>query len=274
MHQPTPRLRERRPAATRASPRAAGIALGLARSIAIAAVAGLFLAYAGAFGTMAAPLPQRLGYWITTMELATLVGAAIFLPPYLMGWLTKRPLVGSVIVALVMSAPLTVLVWFLGPQFFPDFMATDPKTLPGYFPPVFLVSVLMTAINHLAADHAARRKAQITHAAPAGAAPPKFLERLPVRLRGGELYAVEAEDHYLRLHTSKGSDLILMRLADAVAELDGLEGARTHRSWWVAKAAVADARRSDGRGTLVLKNGVEVPVSRSYAAALREAGWF
>ena len=65
-----------------------------------------------------------------------------------------------------------------------------------------------------------------------------------------------------------------MRLADALAELDGLEGAQTHRSWWVAKAAVTDARRSDGRGALTLKNGVEAPVSRSYAAALREAGWF
>ncbi|MGZ5986520.1 MAG: LytTR family DNA-binding domain-containing protein [Caulobacteraceae bacterium] len=250
------------------------MALGLLRSVVIAAGAGQFLAYAGAFGTALAPLPQRLGYWITTMVLATLIGAAIFMPVYLKGWLKQRPLLGSVILALVMSAPLTVLVWFLGPQFFPDYMATDPKILPGFFPPVFLVSVIMTAINHLAADHAERRKAQITHAAPAGAAPPRFLERVPVKLRGGELYAVQAEDHYLRLHTSKGSDLILMRLADAIAELDGLEGAQTHRSWWVAKGAVTDARRSDGRGTLVLKNGVEAPVSRSYAGALRDAGWF
>jgi len=274
MHEPTPALRERRPPAVRASSTTVQTALGLLRSVAIAAVAGLFLAYAGAFGTGAAPLSQRLGYWVTTMVLATLIGAAIFIPVYLMGWLRSRPLLGSLIVALLMSAPLTVLVWFLGPQFFPDFLATDPKALPGYFPAVFLVSVIMTAINHLAADHAERRKPQMTHAAPPGAAPSRFLERLPVKLRGGELYAVEAEDHYLRLHTSRGSDLILMRLADALAELDGLEGAQTHRSWWVAKAAVTDARRADGRGTLTLKNGVEAPVSRSYAGALREAGWF
>lgn len=252
----------------------AGIALGLLRSVAIAAIAGLFLAYAGAFGTGTAPLAQRLGYWITTMVLATLIGAGIFLPVYLRGWLKVRPLAGSVAAALVMSAPLTVLVWFLGPQFFPDFLATDPKTLPAYFPPVFLVSVLMTAINHLVADHAARRRAQVTHAAPAGAAPARFLERLPLKLKGSELYAIQAEDHYLRLHTSKGSDLILLRLADAVAELEGIEGAQTHRSWWVARAAVVGARRSDGRAVLTLKNGVEAPVSRSYAGALKGAGWF
>ncbi|MFX8624480.1 LytTR family DNA-binding domain-containing protein, partial [Acinetobacter baumannii] len=83
-------------------------------------------------------------------------------------------------------------------------------------------------------------------AAPAGAPPPRFLERLPLKLRGAEIYAVEAEDHYLRLHTSRGSDLILMRLSDAIVELEGLEGARTHRSWWVAKGAVRDAKRGDG----------------------------
>ncbi|MDB5460698.1 MAG: DNA-binding response regulator, partial [Caulobacteraceae bacterium] len=91
---------------------------------------------------------------------------------------------------------------------------------------------------------------------------------------GGELYAVQAEDHYLRLHTSRGTDLILLRLADAVAELEGIEGAQTHRSWWVAKAAVTDVRRADGRATLTLRNGVEAPVSRSYTGALRDGGWF
>jgi DNA-binding LytR/AlgR family response regulator len=75
----------------------------------------------------------------------------------------------------------------------------------------------------------------------AGPQPPKFLERLPLKLRGAEVWAVEAEDHYLRLHTSKGQDLILMRLADAVAELEGIEGAQVHRSWWVARDAITDA---------------------------------
>ena len=85
---------------------------------------------------------------------------------------------------------------------------------------------------------------------------------------------MEAEDHYLRLHTSKGSDLILMRLSDAVTELEGVEGAQTHRSWWVARAAVVDVRRSEGRASLKLKGGQDAPVSRSYARALRQAGWF
>ena len=95
-----------------------------------------------------------------------------------------------------------------------------------------------------------------------------------MKLRGAALYAVEAEDHYLRVHTDRGSDLILMRLSDAVSELEGIEGAQTHRSWWVAKDAVADVSRGDGRATLVLKDGAHAPVSRTFARALRAEGWY
>ncbi len=113
-----------------------------------------------------------------------------------------------------------------------------------------------------------------THAAAPGGSPPAFLKRLPPKLRGAELYAVEAQDHYLRLHTSRGSDLILMRLADALEELEGLEGARTHRSWWVAREAVQGARREGARAVLQLPGGREAPVSRTYLQALRQDGWF
>ncbi len=238
----------------------------------IAAVAGTFLAIAGAFGTGAAPLTTRLIYWVVTMVLASVIGAAVFSPAYLRGWLDSRPIAGSALVALVMSAPLTVLVWFMSSVVFRRALAIDPRTLPYYFPSVLAVSAVMTAINYMAGDRAARSRQ--THASAPGAAAPKFLERIPFKLRGGELYAASAEDHYLRLHTSKGSDLILLRLADAIGELEGIEGAQTHRSWWVAKAAITDARRADGRAVLTLKNGVEAPVSRSYARALRQAGWF
>jgi DNA-binding LytR/AlgR family response regulator len=128
------------------------------------------------------------------------------------------------------------------------------------------MSAIMIAVN---------MPGRVTHAAPAEhAVQARFLERLPAKLRGAVLYAVSAEDHYLRLHTSKGSDLILMRLADAIGELEGLEGAQTHRSWWVAREAVESARREGERIVLVLKGGTEAPVSRPNLRPLREAGWF
>jgi DNA-binding LytR/AlgR family response regulator len=101
-----------------------------------------------------------------------------------------------------------------------------------------------------------------------------LLDRLPPRLRRARLLALESEDHYLRVRTEAGDALILMRLRDAIAAVEALDGARTHRSWWVARDAVVDARKGDGRGTLVLADGTEAPVSRTYYPALREAGWF
>ena len=98
-------------------------------------------------------------------------------------------------------------------------------------------------------------------------------ERLPFRHRRADIYALAAEDHYLRVHTSAGDALILMRLYDAIRELDGIEGSQTHRSWWVAKNAVADAARGGGKAALTLKNGLCVPVSRSYVKALKQDGW-
>ena len=129
---------------------------------------------------------------------------------------------------------------------------------------VTMISAVMITLNIMA------ERQGVTSA---GTQPVKFLERLPLKLRGAEVWAVEAEDHYLRLHTSKGQDLILMRLSDAIDELEGIEGAQVHRSWWVARDAITEAVRGDGRATLTLKDAAEVPVSRTYARLLRERNW-
>ena len=100
----------------------------------------------------------------------------------------------------------------------------------------------------------------------------RFMQRLPVKYRTAELWAVSSEDHYLRVHTSLGEELILMRLADAMRDLGGTDGLQTHRSWWVAKAGVADARREGGKLYLVLKSGKAAPVSRTHASAVKQAG--
>lgn len=102
--------------------------------------------------------------------------------------------------------------------------------------------------------------------------PCPFLDRIPVKL-GRDLLAVEAEDHYLRVHTSLGSDLLLMRMGDAEKELDMMNGRRVHRSWWVARGAVASAKRHGQGLRLSLVNGCEVPVSRSRVGDLRRLGW-
>ncbi len=101
-----------------------------------------------------------------------------------------------------------------------------------------------------------------------------FRRRLSARRRAARLIAVEAHDHYLKVHTDAGEELITLRFADALAELDKAHGWRVHRSWWVAADAVEGVRWRRGAGEVRLAGGLEAPVSRTYAPVLKEAGWF
>ena len=260
-------VRQRTGAAVRASWINAFLDARHLRGLAIAALAGVFLAAVGAFQTGEAPVVTRFIYWIPVMLVGATGGIVVSVLVDRGGWFDDRPALQGMLIAVTLTAPLTVFIWVISIGAFHrfDFDLADLRFFVG---PVFIVTCAMTALNYFT-----QKAPPETHAAPAGAAPPRFLERLPVKLRGSEIFAVEAEDHYLRLHTSKGQDLILMRMGDAVAELEGLEGAQVHRSWWVAKAAVKDSRRGDGRATLTLKDGARVPVSRAYAKALRASGW-
>ena len=237
------------------------------RSLLVAIVAAVFMSSIGAFDSHRQPPVQRQIYWLTMLLSGTVLGIAIMSVARGLPRLDGRPWLKAAILTLMLWAPATVMVWVIT-----VLMLHTPWRLGNLVSnagPVLLVSAAMTALNFLAD----REPAQ-THAAAEADAPPMFLERLPARLRGSDLYAVEAQDHYLRLHTSKGADLILMRLSDAIDELEGIEGAQTHRSWWVARDGVDEARRADGRATIRLKDGADVPVSRTYVRALRQAGWF
>ena len=104
------------------------------------------------------------------------------------------------------------------------------------------------------------------------ASPPAFLARIPPHL-GSVLLALQAEDHYLRVITDAGSALVLMRLADAIRELPPENGMQVHRSWWIAYEAAREIEKEAGRMNLRLPDGTQVPVSRTYQAAVKAARW-
>lgn len=238
------------------------------RGIALALAGGVVLSLTGAFGMDAVPLGVRLLYWEPIMLLGGLWGHVCSLVVERYIDLERRPWLMATVLTLVISGPLSVMVWAITTRFFDDDRSVDLMRLPDFLVPVMVVTGVFAALNVMLA-----RTPVQTHAAPEGGSA-RFLDRLPPRLRGAALRAVESEDHYLRLHTDRGSDLILMRLSDALKELEGLEGAQTHRSWWVAKDAVRGVARGEGRATLTLEGGVQAPVSRRYAKALRDAGWY
>jgi DNA-binding LytR/AlgR family response regulator len=236
------------------------------RGLLLAVLAALFMSAIGALGSDQLPMAERLAYWLAMMVTGTVMGLALIEAARRLRLFETRPVVQGALVTLALWIPQTLSVSLVDSLAF-----AQPWTagLRGSAVPVLIISAAMTALNYLADRTPAR-----THALPSGSAPPRFLQRLPLRLRGADLYALEAEDHYLRAHTSKGQDLLLFRLADAIAELEGIEGAQIHRSWWVARGAIDEVRRGDGRAILTLKDGARAPVSRTFARALRQAGWF
>lgn len=246
---------------------------------ALAAI-GVFLAFLNPFGSVTEiPVGIALAYWVSLIVYGGLAGAVI-------AWGIRKtapnlPLWGY----LGVLAPLMTVAVFPAVLAAQAYMMNRPVGPDDYLEFVFyilLISVSVTSLVILGFRAFGKRSTVLDPIpnAPAPAAPvaekagaAAFAERLPIKLRAAEIYAVESEDHYLRVHTSAGQELILMRLADAVRELAGVEGMQTHRSWWVAKQGLADVVKGDGRLTLKLKSGAEAPVSRTYAKAVKEAGW-
>jgi len=248
---------------------AAGRRRELVRSMSVAAAAALVLTLAGAFATGEEPFHERLIYWTIVMAAGWSWGRVCRSLLARRSDLEDSPWLYVFALTAIIALPMCLIVWLTTGLFFRGEISPT-SDLPGLAIPVVTVTAAVCTLIVLLG----RSTPVQTHASAGAAGPAKFIERLPLRLQAARLIAIEAEDHYLRVHTDQGSDLILMRLSDALRELDGLEGAQTHRSWWVSKDAVRGASRGDGRATLELDGGISAPVSRRYAGALREAGWY
>lgn len=232
------------------------------RTLGVATAVSLFICLFGPFDRGLTPFLKQAAGNLAFGWAGSLLGLTSVRLAWRMG-LYPRFWISALAAGLMMVPPMGVIVW------------TGVSLLRGRRLPASVLPELLwdTTLICVASCFTAILISRRARAEPAPPAPVKFLERLPLKLRGAEVWAVEAEDHYLRLHTSKGQDLILLRLADAIAELEGIEGAQVHRSWWVARDAISEARKGEGRATLTLKDGAEAPVSRTYARLLRERGW-
>ena len=230
---------------------------------------GTLLAILAPYETARLGYPWIWIYWTGLIGLGWVSGDVcdVLLDRYVPDWpRIPRALVTTIVVTLPVTAAVALIQYLLsGP--FPLYV------LPMMFFFVWVISVAVVTVSHIAEA----RQATVPDM-PAEPETPRALlalrEKLPHHLRQSPILALTAEDHYLRVHTEAGDCLLLMRLGDALAAVDGLDGSQTHRSWWVARAAVAKVDRGDGRAVLTLTNGLEAPVSRTYAPALRDAGWY
>jgi hypothetical protein len=233
-----------------------------------AALAGVFLGLVGPFGSYYNDVVlARVAYWTATFLMSAVAYGL------LIRWTLPRAQAAGVpwwawLPALVVaaSAPMAVASRLIALAIWP--FLTKIGWLEWYGQSLLITLFYATGYMLLRVHRLSRRAAE-----PAAAdGEPSLLRRVAPRL-GREVLCLQMEDHYVRVHTPEGSDLVLMPLGQAIGELGEVEGLQTHRSWWVARRAVAGVVE-DGRNLrLRLVNGLEAPVSRPSVAKLRAAGW-
>lgn len=254
------------------------------------------LAATGPFGTFfQGSFPVRLAYWLRTALAAYLLyRPGITLIATLACRLGFPETAGWIAAVVVWSAPMTLYLWYFGPTIMLDRPWPNiEQFMETYWQVISLSGIAMFLLWWRAAPRERQALAQGPaaasgeHATTPGAekparpeaepAPrsrlgPLLSERLPPHL-GDDVIALQMEDHYVRVHTPLGNALILMRMADAVADLAQVDGLRVHRSWWAARHAVVSVDRQGRSATLTLSNGLAVPVARDRLPQLRERGW-
>ncbi|MEZ5696356.1 MAG: LytTR family DNA-binding domain-containing protein [Sphingomonadaceae bacterium] len=248
---------------------------GLLVDLSIMTAIGIVLALIGPFGSFEVPFAWRLVSWLSLAWVGYFIYSPLGAIITRLGERLDLPQWGLwIFVCLLATIPMTGVVWSVGFMPNPVPVPSLEQAMTLYFY-VLVIGSGITLLFNLIQRPAAASTGTVSNA-PRASAPaerPRFLDRLPPAL-GARLLALEMEDHYVRAHTALGSELVLLRMRDAVAELDGIEGMQVHRSWWVARDAVEDVKR-DGRNLrLVLAGGLEAPVARARMQDLKASGWF
>jgi len=251
--------------ARRSAPPLLGTAREWAIDLTVGVGIGVLLGLMGPFGSFFNDNPPlRMAYWIGTISsgmvffgIVTRLAAAGARRLGLPDWAMVPPviLIGSAVQGLPLRA-VAIAIW-------PQIDHAVPP-LEWYGQCLAITSPIVLAYYFLRVRPLARRparEAMVPVEAPAIAADP-----------GAVLY-LRMEDHYVRIRTEHGSRLEIGPLARVTAGLSGVEGLQVHRSWWVARRAIAEVER-DGRNLhLRLVDGEKAPVSRASVAKLRAAGW-
>lgn len=227
---------------------------------------GLVMAAIGPYRTLDVPDLLRTTYWLVAVIGAGMTGIAIdsLLGPRIRGFWVR-----IAAVSLAMTIPVTLYVYALNAWMLD--LPRRPWLLPQLAWQVLVVALLIMAARALLWRRVVETRTVVM--APLPQAEREFRLRLSAKRRSARLIAIEAEDHYVRVHTDGGSELLSMRFSEAVEELALAQGYRLHRSWWVAADAIEQVRWKRGIGEARLAGGIVAPVSRSFAGALKEAGW-
>ena len=227
---------------------------------------GLVMAQLGPYRTLDAPQPLRTGYWLLAVYGA---GVAAMVAERAIAAHVRGFWLRIVIASVLITPPVTLYIYAL------NAILLDLPRRWWLFPQlawqVLVVMLLLLTLRALLWRRVVETRTVVMPPLPE--AERAFRLRLSAKRRAARLIAIEAEDHYVRVHTDAGSELVAMRFSDALEELARTHGYRVHRSWWVVGDAIEGVRWARAGGAVRLAGGIVAPVSRSYAAVLKSAGW-
>lgn len=234
------------------------------RDFALLLAIGAFMAAIGAFDTDTAHPVRRLAYWLCLMiacgSAHGVLESRVANTAFAKGAWSK-----GVLLTAFLTTALTPVVWLMSAVIFGA--ALSAGRLVELIPGVVVVNTALVALLGVT-----QRQSRLEDpSAPQNDMPDVIRDLLPAPMRRATLHALQAEDHYVQVHTSAGSALIRITMRDAIAALAPALGFQTHRSWWVREASIQDIRWKRGRATLQLENDIEVPVSRNFAKQLSDA---
>lgn len=245
-------------------------------------VLGLLIGLLGPFGTFDNPPAVRMLSWAIWL----VAGYLFFRPTGVVAdWLCEETglpsFAGRLIALVVASVPVTLIViMMVGRMSFADALRS-----PSFWTMYLYICVISAVASMSMAALFRRGMADDAHVAGAvvpyapaeapedSAAPPEFLSSLPLPPGFGPVRALKGEDHYVRVIGERSEALILMRMRDAIERLGNADGLRVHRSWWIARDAVASIRREGRTATIILMTGHEAGVARDMMPELRASGW-
>ena len=226
----------------------------------------IVVALSGPFGTFySQPFLWRLMYW--SVILGASIPISLVVRVFWNQVIQRDPLwLEDLLTVLTMTVAfgflLNVLnVWMIGNANHPaiDWRLTVLAT--------FIISYAAAIIRNVFQAAAERESDQSSS---------QMRDRLLVRLdvpEGVRLSKVSSDNHHVRIATDDNAEhRVLMRLRDALSEIDVEQGMCVHRSHWVATNMIEKFDTVDGKEVVRLKCGREVPVGKKDRPELVKAG--
>ena len=234
---------------------------GPVRAVAAATIPGAAIGVSGPFGSyQALDWPVRLAYWCAVCAAGTLI--ALILSRSVEGVLgsSSSRWVRDLLTLLVFSLICTPV--FVG---FSAVVLPVASLSPSFFQKVFILvlaiwialtvgRILLFDLNGSSAGSVAGFRPEVF----------RLKQRLPDDATANIIH-IRSEDHYVIVRLDDGSThRLLMRLSDAIDEMDGVEGTQVHRSHWVANSANKGFEKSEGKWIVRLSVNDVVPVGKKY----------